>query len=49
MERTATKQLGPDGTVIVRPRRRDFDAATILVSGVASLLFCAFATIASLV
>lgn len=39
----------PDRTMIVRPRRRDFDATTILVSSVATGLFFAFAIVAALV
>ena len=51
--RPSTKQIGPgaDGperTVIVRPRRRSFDRATVLISSVATGLFVAFAALAAL-
>ena len=52
--RPSTKQIeplpgSPECTVIVRPRRRSFDATTLLVSSVATGMFVAFATIAALV
>ena len=44
-----TNRIGPDRTVIVRPRRPGFDATTILVSSVVSSVFFAFAAVAALV
>lgn len=51
--RPSTKPLAPgadapERTVIVRPRRRSFDRATVLISSVATGLFVAFATLAAL-
>jgi hypothetical protein len=44
----STGQSSPDRTIIVRPRKRDFDAATILVSSLVSGVFFAFAAFAAL-
>jgi hypothetical protein len=47
--RRRPEQISPDRTLIVRPRRRDFDAATIVVSSLVSGLLFAFVALAGLV
>lgn len=51
--RPSTQELArledsPERTMIVRPRRRGFDAGTLLVSSVATGVLAAFATFAAL-
>jgi len=47
--RPDTQPISPARTMIVRSHRRGFDATTVLVSSIATSVFCAFATVAMLV